>query len=202
LSKLYFRGSVIFLTDKVNPMTPNNNRKTKIKVRGLRQRDFDEVVGNYYNAYDEVKRNPWLGINLFSKKPSVKDEREWFKNTVERTRRGEGFALVAEVDGKVVGISDVKNKMPQQEQKHVGAVGIYVLEGYRSMGVGCALLGSVIKKAKEQGKYEILMLSVFGNNKHAQSLYRKLGFAEFGTLPNGIKRNGERINEIYMFRKI
>jgi ribosomal protein S18 acetylase RimI-like enzyme len=183
-------------------MTLNNNRKTKIKVMELRRRDFDEVVGNYYNAYDEVKRNPWLGINLFSEKPSIKDERKWFKDTVERTRKGDGFALVAEVDGKVVGISDVRNKTLQQEQRHVGVVGIYVLEGYRSLGIGSALLSSLIKTAKEQGKYEILMLSVFGNNKHAQNLYRKLGFAEFGRLPNGIKRNGEYTNEIHMYRRL
>jgi len=183
-------------------MAPNNNGKTRIKVRELKPRDFDEVVANYYNAYDEVKRNPRLGINLFSKKPSMKDERKWFKDTIERTRKGDGFALIAGVDGKVVGISDVRNKTPQQEQSHVGLVGIYVLEGYRSLGIGSALFSRLIKMAKEQGKYEILVLSVFGNNKHAQNLYRKFGFVEFGTLPNGIKRNGECVNEIYMYRRL
>ncbi len=183
-------------------MTLNNNRKTKIKVRELRQRDFNEIVGNYYNAYDEVNRNPWLGINLFSEKPSLKDERKWFKDSIERTRNGDGFTLVAEVDGKVVGISDVRNKTLQQDQKHVGIVGIYILEGYRSLGVGSALLNNLIKMAKEQGKYEILMLSAFGNNEHAQKLYRKFGFIEFGMLPDGIKRNGECVNEIYMYRRL
>jgi ribosomal protein S18 acetylase RimI-like enzyme len=183
-------------------MMLNSNRKRRIKVRELRQRDFDEVVSNYYNAYDEVKRNLWLGINLFSRKPSTKDEQKWFKDTLERTRKEDGFALVAEVDGKVVGISDVRNKALQQEQRHIGVVGIYVLEGYRSLGIGSSLLSDLIKTAKEKGKYEILVLSVFGNNAHAQNLYRKFGFVEFGTLPNGIKRNEDYTNEIYMYRRL
>jgi len=183
-------------------MATGDKKKPEIRVRYLRWRDFDEVIGNYYNAYDEVKRNPWLGINLFGKKPSLKDERKWFRDAMERTRSGEGFALVAEVDGKVVGISDVRSKTLQVEQRHVGVVGIYILEGYRSLGVGSARLGRLIEIAREQDKFEILVLSVFGNNKHAQNLYRKCGFVEFGTLPNGIKRYGECLNETYMYRRV
>jgi putative acetyltransferase len=70
------------------------------------------------------------------------------------------------------------------------------------MGVGSALLNSLIKMAKEEGKYEILMLLVFGNNEHAQNLYRKFGFVEFGTLLYGIKRNGEYVSEKYMYRRL
>lgn len=183
-------------------MPRSSSRKNVIMVRELRRRDFNEAVSNYYGIYDEVKRNSWVGIVLFDEKPSMKEERKWFRDTFKRIRAGTGFTLVAEVDGKVVGITDVQDKMPQLEQRHIGYVGIMVIEGYRSMGVGTALLTALIEKAKAQGRYELLVLSLLANNKHAYNLYRKMGFVEFGSLPNGIKRNGQYTNETYMYRKL
>ena len=135
----------------------------------------------------EVKRNPCLGIMLFTQKPSLQDERKWFKETVELAAKGHGFALVAKVDGKVVGLADVRDRSVQREQRHIGVVGIYILEGYRSIGVGTLLLGDLIKKAKKKGKYEILTLSVFGNNEHAQNLYKNSGLQNLEDCKTGLK---------------
>ena len=174
-------------------------KNSKVKVRPLRQGDFGEVSANYWAAYEEAKHNPWLGIYLFSEKPSVEDEQRWLSETLEMANLGSGFALVAELDGKVVGLADVRAKNTQQEQQHIGVVGVYVVEGCRSMGVGTALLNAVIDAAKKQGKYEMLILSAFGNNQAAMKIYRKIGFTQFGELPNGIKRNGEYTSEVYMY---
>ena len=70
------------------------------------------------------------------------------------------------------------------------------------MGVGTALLTALIDKAKEQGVYELLLLTVFSNNERARHLYRRMGFVEFGTFPNGLKRNGQYVDEIYMYRRL
>jgi len=198
----HFGKCYICSLTKKNRMSRNNSCDHAVNVRVLRRRDFADLVNNYYSIYDEVKRNPWVGIDLFSEKPSLKDERKWFRDTLKQIAAKTELVLVAEVNGKVVGITDVRNKTPQQEQRHVGVVGILVLEGYRSMGVGTALLTELIKKAKTEGKYETLVLSVFGNNKHAQSLYRKMGFTQYGVLPNGIKRFEQYTDEICMYRKL
>lgn len=178
------------------------SHNTLVKVRELRRMDFDEVVSNYYSIYDEAKRNPWIGVLLFDEKPTLKDERKWLRDSFKRIKSSDGFILVAEVDGKVVGMADVRSKTLQLEQQHVGVLGIMVLNGYRSIGVGTALLTELIKKAKASGRYETLVLSVFGNNKHAQNLYRKMGFIEYGALPNGFKRNGQYTDEMYMYCKL
>lgn len=181
---------------------PKNSCKLKVKVRPMKPRDFDGVISNYFGAYDEAECNPWIGIYLYSPKPSIKEEKKWFTETLQKAKQNDGFAIVAEVDGKIVGATDVTTKTPQQDQRHVGMVGLLVREGYRSMGVGTALLTALIDKAKEQGVYELLMLTVFSNNERARHLYRKMGFVEFGTLPNGLKRNGQYVDEIYMYRRL
>ncbi|HMK95820.1 MAG TPA: GNAT family N-acetyltransferase [Candidatus Limnocylindrales bacterium] len=185
-------------------MLPKSNRKSKIniKVRPMKPRDFEGVVRNYYEAQDEAKRNPWIGIFVYAEKPPIKDERKWFRETLAKAKKGDGFALVAEVEGEIVGATDVWTKTAQQDQRHVGMIGLLVREDYRNMGVGTALLSALIERAKQQGKYELLVLSVFANNEHARHLYRKLGFAEFGVLPKGLKRNGEYVDEIYMYRTL
>ena len=192
------------LIDKMGSMSSKSNRKSKIniRVRTMKPRDFEGVVGNYYGAYDEAKRNPWIGIYLYAEKPPIKDEKKWFSETLAKAKQGDGFALVAEADGEIVGTTDVWTKTPQLDQRHVGMVGLLVREDYRNLGVGTALLSALIERAKQQGKYELLVLSVFANNEHARHLYRKLGFAEFGVLPNGLKRNGKYVDEIYMYRTL
>ncbi len=183
----------------MNPIEKNS--KANFIVRDLKPEDFEEVIDNYYSIYDEVKQNPWaVGILLFEKKPSLKDERKWFKEALEKTRKGDGFALVAEVNGKVIGMCEVRNKTPQQEQKHIGNVGIYTREGYRSMGIGSALLSELINRAKT--KYKSLILTVFISNQPAKNLYKKFGFVEYGILPEGILRSGKYADEIYMYLKL
>jgi GNAT superfamily N-acetyltransferase len=52
-----------------------------------------------------------------------------------------------------------------------------VLPGYRSKGIGKALLGYVIAEARKQGVLRLTLLTD-RQNKRAQALYRKLGFAD------------------------
>jgi GNAT superfamily N-acetyltransferase len=52
-----------------------------------------------------------------------------------------------------------------------------VLPGYRGKGIGSALLGHVIAEARKQGVLRLMLLTD-RQNKRAQALYRKLGFAE------------------------
>ena len=184
------------------PLKDNSGGKIKIKVRAMKPRDFDGVVGNYYEAQDEAERNQWIGIFLYGEKPPIKDEKKWFRETLAKANRGDGFALVAEAGGKIVGTVDIWTKTPQLDQRHVGMIGLLVREDRRNMGVGTVLLSSLVERAKREGKYELLVLSVFANNEHARRLYRKMGFVEFGVLPNGLKRNGQYTDEIYMYRTL
>ncbi len=56
--------------------------------------------------------------------------------------------------------------------------GIYILPEYQSRGVGSALIGQIIREAKETQLP--LMLQVLKVNPRARALYEKLGFVVTG----------------------
>jgi ribosomal protein S18 acetylase RimI-like enzyme len=89
-----------------------------------------------------------------------------------------GRIHVARDGGKVVamaslmyGISTVEGGLAASFEDFV------VLPGYRGKGIGSALLQYVIAEAKKQGVLRLTLLTD-KQNKRAQALYRKLGFAE------------------------
>src|SRR5208283_2259735 len=172
--------------------------KRKIVIRNVERRDRDDLIENYFKVYEEVKKNPLVGITLFGKKPELKKEHKWFSDLVKKVKNGEVVALVAEVEGKAVGLCDMRTPSPQRESRHIGEIGILVREGYRSIGIGSLLFDRIIKEARKK-KYELVTLKVFGTNKHAQNLYKKFGFKVYGVLPGGIARKGRRIDSVLMY---
>jgi hypothetical protein len=72
-----------------------------------------------------------------------------------------------------------------------GELGMMVALGWRSRGVGSALLAAAIEWGRENGLHK-LTLSVFPHNATAIGLYRKFGFVEEGRREKQIRRaNGE-----------
>jgi ribosomal protein S18 acetylase RimI-like enzyme len=123
------------------------------------------------------------------------------KERIEKYLNKSGMVLlVAEAAGVIVGASEV-NKGERKRRQHVGRVGMSVLEKYRGIGCGTALLKSIIKWAKEDKIIEKLSLEVFANNANAISLYKKLGFCEYGRAPKEIKINeDEYVDSILMYK--
>ncbi|MDE1869777.1 MAG: GNAT family N-acetyltransferase [Candidatus Micrarchaeota archaeon] len=168
-------------------------------IREVRKRDRDDLISNFFSYYEELKRNPKLGLGLLPKKPSIKQEHEWFKNMMKLVKRGDEVSSVAIVDGKAVALCNIKRSSMAVSQ-HVGSLGIAIRDGYRREGIGKALMKDVLARSKN--KFEIITLEVFESNKHAIELYKKFGFKEFGKLPNGIKRNGKYTDAVFMSLKL
>ena len=168
-------------------------------VRDLKRSDANDLIRNYYLVYDEAKRrNPLVGIGLFPKRPSMDDERKWFRGLLKKVKNGTSVASVAEVDGRAVGLCEIGASSGIAEKKHLGVLGILVREGYRSGGIGTVLMGETLRKAR--GRYRMVRLEVFGTNKRAEQLYRRFGFRRYGVLPGGLVRKRKRIDEVMMYR--
>lgn len=168
-------------------------------IREPRRGDFKDIISNYYARYSEAKRNPSLGLHLLRKKPPRKDEIEWCNALLRGMKKGTHIAFVAEADGKVVGMCDVVPVNPYLEKRHIGRLGISIKEGYRSRGIGTALMQKTL--ARSRRRYEMIILELFSINKHALNLYKKSGFKQYGMLPNGYARGKRRIGEIMMYLK-
>jgi [SSU ribosomal protein S18P]-alanine acetyltransferase (EC 2.3.1.128) len=108
---------------------------------------------------------------------------------VEHLKEYGGAFYVADIDREVVGyimpriewgFSNVKQIPTLVKKGHV--VSIAVLEKFRKMGIGTALLQNSIKAMKEVYEAEEVYLEVRVSNAPAISLYKKLGFSEVKVL--------------------
>ena len=68
--------------------------------------------------------------------------------------------------------------------RHRADFGISILKEYWGLGLGRALASACIQCAKDAG-YVQLELTAVAENERALSLYRALGFVEFGRNPRG-----------------
>ena len=110
--------------------------------------------------------------------------------------------IIALVDGKIVGTSGIEAVGKKYKVKHRAEFGISVLKAYWGLGVGKALTKACIQCAKEAG-YEQLELNAVAENSTALSLYRSLGFEEFGRNPRGFNSRESGYQElIYMLLKL
>lgn len=180
-------------------MPKYRNANINFTIRSLRRNDIREVIKNYYSRYEELERNPDLGLAMQEAKPSMKSEFEWAKRLMKDIRQRNAIALVAVVDGHVVGMCDIRTELIMEKQ-HVGSLGIAINDGYRSLGIGTALMRKII--AKSRGRFEILRLDVLGINRRAMSLYKRLGFKVYGKLPKGYMRGQKRMDHIMMYLRL
>lgn len=173
--------------------------KPAFKIRDFRKKDVRAIIKNYYSRYTELERNPNLGLAMQEKQPSMNEELKWATKLLKDIRERNALASVAEINGKIVGMCDVRTESIMEKQ-HVGSVGIAVNEGYRSIGIGTALVNDIIRKSK--GRFEILRLDLFAINRKALGLYAKSGFKVYGKLPKGYMRGRRRIDHVMMYRNI
>lgn len=167
----------------------------EVTIRHLRWADFDDLRETYFHLYDERARGEPIGIHLFSERPSISNEAEWFLSHFRKALEGDAVVVVAERNGRVVGSCTIGHIGPAapSEQSHVGELGILVDHAHRGAGVGTALLRQALLEAR--AKFEVVYLSVFSNNDGAQRLYRRFGFTVCGHLPRIVKRGNQYLDE-------
>ncbi|MBQ7546219.1 MAG: GNAT family N-acetyltransferase [Clostridia bacterium] len=107
--------------------------------------------------------------------------------------------LVAIVDGKVAGTAGIESVGPKYKVRHRAEFGIGVLKEYWGLGLGKALTEACIQCAKGAG-YDQLELNVVSENDRALSLYRRMGFVEFGRNPRGFKSRVSGYQELVYMR--
>jgi RimJ/RimL family protein N-acetyltransferase len=129
----------------------------------------------------------WIGAEV----PVDRDQRALgFTATIG----GEGAAFVAVADDVVVGHLGV-----HPSRSGTADFGMVVADGWRSKGVGSALLSAAIDWARAQGGVHKLALQVWPHNGAALALYRRFGFQPEGRLRRHYRRrSGELWDAIVM----
>lgn len=169
-------------------------------LRELRWGDFEPLTESYWELYSERERGEPIGIHLFAERPSKEDEAGWFSGLYRRIVAGDGVAVVAEVEGRAVGLCEIRPAFPggrSSETGHVGELGIVIANGHRGRGLGRAMLIRALELAR--ARFEIVRLWVFSTNEGAKRLYVRVGFLPAGRLPAVVRRGETYIDEELMY---
>ena len=149
--------------------------------------NLTHAESDYLLSYpDENSYNPEQEAQFLAKKASSTNEIE----------------LVAVIDGKVAGMAGIEAVGSKYKVKHRAELGISILKEYWGLGLGKALMQACIQCAREAG-YVQLELNVVAENERAISLYKNLGFEEFGRNPRGFNSRISGFQElVYMLLKL
>jgi len=119
-----------------------------------------------------------------------------------KTESRNEIEIVAFVDGKVAGTAGIEAVGTKYKVRHRAEFGISILKEYWGLGLGKALTAACIQCARDAG-YVQLELNVVAENSRAVSMYRNLGFEEFGRNPRGFNSRESGFQElIYMLLKL
>jgi len=116
-----------------------------------------------------------------------------------KTESENEIEIMAEVDGKTVGLAGISSLGNREKVRHRADFGISVDREYWGLGIGRALTDACIECARKAG-YVQLELTAVAENAHALALYRSEGFVEYGRHPLGFRSRYTGWQEIVHMR--
>ena len=107
--------------------------------------------------------------------------------------------ILAEVEGRIVGMAGIDRIGSQAKVRHRANFGISIEKAYWGLGIGRALTRACVESARKAG-YRQVELEVVAANRRAVSLYESEGFAAFGRNPLGFCSRLNGMQEIILMR--
>lgn len=104
-------------------------------------------------------------------------------------------SAVAELDGEIVGLY-ILHPNNIGRCGHIANASYAVKTSHRGRHIGEALVKDCIKKCAELGFGILQFNAVVKTNEAALKLYKKLGFTQLGTIPNGFRKKDGSYEDI------
>lgn len=140
-------------------------------------------------------------INFQGEEITLEDEQKFIEKFICAIEDNSGMLLFVVVDNEVLGVGEVA--MKKLADKHVGVLGLSLDVSIRGKGLGRTLLEILLSECERTiERLKIVTLAVKEPNTLAISLYEKLGFMEYGRLPDGNSQDGEFVDEILMYKNV
>ena len=117
----------------------------------------------------------------------------------EKTESENEIDILAEIDGKVVGLAGIDSIGTQEKIRHRAEFGISIDKDYWGLGIGRAMTKACIECAQKAG-YLQLELTVVADNNKAIALYESEGFVEYGRNPRAYHLRSSNFQELLMMR--
>jgi putative acetyltransferase len=122
----------------------------------------------------------------------------WRKRLSERPE--DTYALVACVEGEVVGDLGLETYPTLWRRRHVGQIGMAVRDDWQGKGVGAALMEAALDLADNWLNLSRIELHVYTDNRAGIALYEKFGFEIEGTHRRYAFKGGEYVDAYSMAR--
>ena len=127
---------------------------------------------------------------------TLEQEEMYLKKKEESDRDA---ALLAEVDGKIVGTAGIDSRGSAEKTRHRASFGISIAKAWWGLGIGRALTEACIECARTAG-YLQLELEVVADNYRAAELYKSVGFIEYGRNPKSFRSRNSGWQENVLMR--
>lgn len=139
--------------------------ETRVTLRLPRWEDLDELVAFINGLVDE-------GVDIIREEKVTRAEQTAsLGRAFTGIKDGRFLRIDAEIDGHIMGSCNVRRG--KGSSYHAGRVGIAISKAYRNLGIGTAMLETLIAEAKAAG-YKKLWLEVRATNRSAQHVYEKV----------------------------
>lgn len=166
---------------------------TPIMIRYPTEADIEKAM-DFINTISKEQ----TFITFQGQQLTLEDEKKYLLPFYKQIENDEAIKLFAFQGGEIVGVSDV---VPQERtSNHVGTFGLIIKKEYRGEGIGKLLMQLVLQETKKLNKIMIIHLGVFGENKLAFELYKKMGFKIYGNLPQGVRHKDNYDDHIFMYK--
>lgn len=161
-------------------------------VRPAREEDLDDLV---QHLWDVAAEGRWTGIE-------VPFDRQARREKLGRLSLQESAALLVADASPGGGPGVVGHISIEIASYGVADIGMLVIEGWRGVGLGAAMLEAAIEWATNAGAHK-MALEVWPHNSAGLELYRRAGFVEEGRkIRHYRRRNGELWDAILMGRPL
>lgn len=114
----------------------------------------------------------------------------------------DSLMIVAEVDGKIAGNSQIVRLSSHVKTRHRANLMIGLLSEYWGLGIGSAMFRELERIAREWDGVHQLELEMAEGNERAFGLYRKMGFSVTGELPDALLAADGSYRKLIYMRKV
>ena len=180
----------------IEPITIKDKVGRDVLLRAAKTEDASDLI-KYLKATSA--ETPFLIREPDEITITLEKEESFIRDKIDSERE---LMLLAFVDGKHVGNCSLMSLAPYKRYQHRCEVAIALYKEYWGLGIGKAMLETVLKVAASLG-YEQAELEVVAENESAISLYEKLGFKKYGTFPDNMKYpDGSYRDAYWMMKKL
>ena len=179
----------------MNPVAITLKNGSETIIRRARKGDESGYAAASNQCYTETRYLSRCAEDDF---PTAEDLLYFIEDVAESDKEA---LLVAVCDGHITGFGDITACLNKRKMLHKCTLNISVVKAYWGLGVGKALMESLISFAQNAG-YEQIDLSVASDNQRAIGMYECFGFQATGRELHAMKHADGDYSDFVLMTKL